>query len=101
MEKNLFDQIADAIETSTSFDRLEARGTLRIALEEAGLDAASVTANQMAVVMRKIMPKELESRGIDDSAQICENLAKTAESSDVGDESRSDSPEAVFQRLGG
>ncbi len=37
----LFDSIAEALEQATSLDRLESRGTLRLALETSGLDARS------------------------------------------------------------
>lgn len=99
---SLFDSVADALEQSTSLDRLEARGTLRLVLKEAGLEARDVDASSICVAIRKLLPKELESRGIDEAERVCENLAKTAEGlgdADVG--SAGDSPEDVFRRLGG
>jgi len=101
MSQDLFDKMADSLERTTSFDRLEARGTLRLALKEAGLDAAGVTGSQIAVVMRKVMPKELETRGIADATPICESIAREAEAIVPEDGARGDSPEAVFERLGG
>ena len=97
----LFDSVADALEEATSLDRLEARGTLRLALKTAGLDAAGVTAEQVAVVLRKLMPGELETRGIADAESICQSLASRVASLAGGDVAAADSPESVFERLGG
>ena len=49
-----FEVASDEIERATNLSRLEARGTLRLALKEAGLDAASVTPPQMRVVVEKV-----------------------------------------------
>ena len=97
----LFDSVAEALEQATTLDRLEARGTLRLALKAAGLDAEQVTSHQLAVVFSKLMPGELESRGIADSGQVCAALAERAGSFAGASASQADSPESVFQRLGG
>ena len=86
------------LERTTSFDRLEARGTVRLALKETGLEAHSVTPGQMATVMTKVLPKELATRGIEESESTCAAIA--AALSDLPDEDVADTPEAVFQRLG-
>ncbi len=97
----LFDSIAEALEQATSLDRLESRGTLRLALKTGGLDARSLTAEQLAVVLRKLMPAELETRGVENSQSICETLAQTTADLAGADASRAETPESVFQRLGG
>ncbi len=43
MADSLFEFIAAQLEERTALDKLEARGTLRIALKEAGLDLRAVT----------------------------------------------------------
>ena len=53
---------------------------MRLAPKEAGLDAGSVTAEQMAVVLRKVLPQALVTRGIDDAEGICDALAKAVAS---------------------
>ncbi|MCZ6785127.1 MAG: hypothetical protein O7G30_17645, partial [Proteobacteria bacterium] len=63
----LFDFAAEQLEHRTDLDRLEARGTLRIALKAAGLDSRSVTAEQLQVAVEKILPTELTTRGIGDA----------------------------------
>jgi hypothetical protein len=71
MAADLFDFIAARLEHHTGFDRLEARGTLRLALKSAGLDPKSLTADQLGVVFQKLMPGELEMRGVSNAAAAC------------------------------
>jgi hypothetical protein len=96
----VFEWLCDELEGATSFDRLEARGTVRLALKDAGLDASSVDSNQMKVVLEKVLPGELSRRGIDNAEALCSRLAAAASSVDDGGAAAS-SPEAVFARLGG
>ena len=102
MADGIFDFVAAQLEEHTPLERLEARGTVRIALKEAGLDPKSVTTAQMMVMLRRTMPVELDARGVDRAVDVCERLASRVEAdagswaSDVGD-----SPEDVFRRLGG
>jgi hypothetical protein len=98
---SIFDQVATALESRTSLEKLEARGTLRIALKQAGLDANSVTADQLRVVIEKLLPEELDARGVDDSAAVCAQLSAEARNFEPPAESASDSPESVFARLAG
>ncbi len=99
----LFDFAAEQLEERTDLDRLEARGTLRIALKAAGLDPRSATAEQLQVAVEKILPTELTTRGIADATAICERLAEAVALFDSADDgrNRSSSPAAVFRRLGG
>lgn len=101
MADSLFETIADALETSTSLSRLEARGTLRLACKEAGVDTKNATAHHFEVVLQKLMPKELEARGIADAAGVCESLASTAKEFGEANGTGGDSPEDIFGRLGG
>lgn len=95
-----FDWVCNELEQQTSLDRLEARGTVRIALKEAGLNARSLTPDQMKVVLEKLLPKELESRGVSDSEGVCRTLISGIASLDPGD-SGGETPEEVFRRLAG
>jgi len=95
-----FDWVCDELEQQTSLDRLEARGTVRIALKQAGLDSRSLTPDQMKVVLEKLLPKELESRGVNDAEGVCRTLA-SGMASLGGDDSGVETPEEVFRRLAG
>lgn len=94
-----FDYVCAALEESTSLDRLAARGTVRIALKIAGLEARTVTRDQMTVVMDKLLPEELTSRGIEDAPAVCAKI-KTGLGS-LASSSDAETPDAVFKRLGG
>ena len=83
----------------TNLEPIEARGTLRIALKAAGLEATTVTPEQMAVVLRKVMPAELEKRGIDGADATCERIRTGVLALDQS--APQATPESVFDRLGG
>ena len=71
----VFDRSCAELEQRTGLDRLAARGTVRIALKSAGLDVAGVDAAQMVVVLRKVLPAELSTRGIGDATAVCDAIA--------------------------
>ena len=75
----VFERTCEEIEQRTPLERLEVRGTVRIGLKAAGLDADSVGAEQMVVMLRRVLPEELEIRGISDAAALCEGVAAAIE----------------------
>lgn len=93
-----FDRVAEMLEERTSFNRLEARGTLRIALKDSGFDAKSVAPDQLAVVIEKLLPLHLRDRGIEDPERVCRFLVDSISNEPSVD--AADSPEAIFARLG-
>jgi len=95
-----FDHVCAGLEEGSSLDRLEARGTVRIALKEAGLDARHVTREQMVVVIERVLPTELERRGVENCDALCAELCRGLASVEMG-ETGAETPDAVFQRLGG
>lgn len=103
MVQPIFEHIADGLERRTDLEKLEARGTVRLALKEAGLDAASLTASQALVVLSRVLPRELRARGVEGADSVCEALQTSlvaAHPSDVAAAGDADeSPEAVFRRL--
>ena len=100
MAADLFDFAAERLEHHTSLDRLEARGTLRIALKIAGLTAKSVTAGQLCVVFEKVMPDELEKRDVSDAAAACNAVIDDLVNSPaLTDEAPATDLDAIFGRL--
>lgn len=93
-----FDFVCAQLQERTSLDRLEARGTIRLALKEAGLDARSITPDQMSVVVEKVLPRELETRGVTNAPTLCAELRRGLLRVEMG--VVTETPEAVFQRLG-
>lgn len=94
-----FDWTCQELEKETDFDRLEARGTVRIALKSSGLEAGSVLPDQMRVVIEKVLPGELTARGVADADGLCARMATRVTSIDSGN--AAESPDEVFRRLGG
>lgn len=104
MAKSIFERVADALEQGTDLSQLEARGTLRLALKQAGLEARDVTGAQMAVVLDQVLPGELHARGIERGTDVCGRIGISLRSclAPGGAGGRSvgaESPEAVFRRL--
>ena len=100
MAADLFDFTAERLEHHTSLDRLEARGTLRIAIKSAGLTAKSVTAGQLCVVFEKLMPDELEKRDVSDAASVCNAVIDDLVNSPTpADEAPATDLDAIFGRL--
>lgn len=96
----LFDAVADALQGSAGLDALATRGTLRLALKGAGLDPKKVTPAQMRVVLERVLPGELERRGVHDARGICDALAGTVGRAEAtARESGAAAPEDIFQRM--
>jgi hypothetical protein len=98
----LFDIAAERLEESCEMDRLAARGTLRLAVKEAGLDVQNLTIPQLQAVFDKLMPKELEARGVTDAAATCKAVMNDiASAASTADLVAANSPDEIFKRLGG
>jgi hypothetical protein len=95
-----FEWLCEELEKTTTLDRLAARGTVRIALKQAGLEATSATGDQLAVVLARVLPGELTGRGIEDADGVCQQIAARLEAIPAALSSQ-DTPEAVFERLAG
>jgi hypothetical protein len=93
-----FDFLCDELERTSELDRLEARGTVRIAIKQAGLAPRNASPSELAVVVAKVLPGELISRGIENADSLCSALAKQVGAREA-DESH-ETPEAIFARLG-
>jgi hypothetical protein len=95
----VFEWVAGALEGRTGLTRLEARGTVRLALKDAGLEPRSLTAEECAVVLRRVLPSELERRRVADATALCITLAR--ELGDLRLQASSESAYAVMRRLSG
>jgi hypothetical protein len=100
MATDLFDFAAERFEHHTGFDRLAARGTLRIALKAAGVDPKNLTGAQLQVVFEKVMPGELDSRGVSDVPDVCAAvLADLARAGGAAADAAATNPDDIFRRL--
>jgi len=96
--ESTFDFLCSELENATALDRLEARGTVRIAIKQAGLDPHAATPRELAVVVEKVLPAELVNRGIENADSVCSTLAKQVGVREADD--ARETPEAIFARLG-
>jgi len=98
-----YDEFCRQIETCASLTDLQAMGTARILVKEAGLDAKTATPAQLAVVASKLLARQLEVLGVAGSASVAAKVhaALTALTALAPSSAASSAPEAVFRRLGG
>lgn len=102
MATDLFDIAAEKLEDSTDMDRLEARGTLRLALKEAGLDVKQVTLTELQVVFERLMPKELTARGVDDASSTCKTvMVRISDTAGAEGLATAQSADNILERLAG
>lgn len=101
-DPTVFDYTAERLEHGTSLDKLAARGTVRLALKAAGLDPATVDSRQMLVVLKSVMPGELQRRGVEDAAGICQRIGEALAQAGLsaGTRDGADRAAAIFARLG-
>ncbi len=93
-----FAWLCGELEAATSLDRLESRGTVRIALKNAGLEAGTVRPDQMRVVIERLLPEELRARGVEGREALCARWASEVEA--IGSEGGPEAPDEVFRRIG-
>jgi hypothetical protein len=94
-----FQFVCDRLGERVQLDRLALRGAVRLALKAAGFEPRGVQPSQMAVVVTRMLPKELTACGVSDPEPLCAKLA--AEVSGLTGSATAESPDAVFRRLGG
>jgi len=97
-ESPAFDLVCRQLGERTDLTVSQIRGTVRLALQEAGLFDSVVTHAEMAVVARRLLAHELAAGGVPDAGALCAALAEQLAS--VPDERVEDTPDAVFARLG-
>lgn len=73
----VFEYVCAEIERCTPLAGPAARGTVRLALKEAGLSPESVDPAGMEVVVDKILPIELAAHRIEGVDALCERLLRT------------------------
>jgi hypothetical protein len=98
-ESPAFEWTAEALEAATDLSRIEARGTIRLVLKEAGLEPGSVNEQQMHVVLTRVLPPALERRRVDEPEALCKRLASRLALESLGSSTR-ESAHDVFARFG-
>src|SRR5262245_38667579 len=98
MPSPAFEAVQSELERGGSMDRWTARGAIQLALMDAGLESSNVTSAQMRIVVDRLLPKQLQSQKVANVASLCERIQQALAL--LGDDSRSDTADKVFQRLG-
>ncbi len=98
-ESPVFGWVSDALERLTQLKRIEARGTVRLVLKDAGLEPGTVSVAEMQVVLERLMPRALEKRKVSDAAEVCATMKR--ELAERGPLVTDESAYDVFRRLGG
>lgn len=99
-ESPVFERAADELEVLSHMSRLEARGTLRLALKDAGLIPKTVNAKAMLVVLDRILPQLLTRRGVSGAPDMCRAICGIVRSLTSETSYDIDTPEKVFARIG-
>lgn len=97
--RELFDRLCEELERSTELARLAARGAVRLALREGGLESDTLTGRQVEVALRHLLPAELRKCGVADPDAVCAALAQRLAGAAV--EPAHAAPEDMFRRIRG
>ena len=92
-----FDAAHAALEKSSGMDRWAARGAIQLALMDAGLEASTVSKDQMSVVVERLLPRQLQSQKIADVASICAKVRDALLL--LREDKKVDTADQVFQRM--
>jgi hypothetical protein len=98
-ESPVFERTADELEVLSRMSRLEARGTLRLALKDAGLVPKTINAKAMLVVLDRILPQLLVRRGVTNAPDMCRVLSGIVRGLTSESSNDIDTPEKVFARI--
>ena len=101
-ESPVFEWISQQLQEATFLDRLSARGTVRIALRKGGLHPETLSPEELELVLIKVIPRELQLRGIDDGEGLCRQLVSDLRTADLAEAPPAHkTPEGIFRRVFG
>ena len=71
----VFEWVGAALQEQATLPAAQARGMLRLALRDGGVDAATVTTKEMAAVIDRLLPDRLRKGGVAEPANVCLRLS--------------------------
>lgn len=95
-----FEWVCKELAAKGVMSQLEARGTVRLAVKEAGLNPSTITKVPMLIVLSRLLRKQLEIRSVRDAAKIAEGLSAGLERALLNEARGPETPEDIFARLG-
>ena len=93
----VFEWLSDSLERRTGLSRMQARGTLRLALHEVGLESVRLSAGQARVLLQRVLPDQLRARGIADGEAACAEIVEQLTRAGLPPPAL-DTPEAFVER---
>jgi hypothetical protein len=94
----VFEWLSQRLEVATGWTHLVARGTVRLALKEMGLDPRTVGRREMIAALRSTLGRSLEMRRVASAGALCDRLERDLATANLP--AAGDSPEEIFKRLG-
>ncbi len=98
-EASVFEWVSGELESRAGLSRLEARGTVRLLLKDAGLDPNTVRPHQMQVVVSRLMPSALKKRGVQGADGLCHALTDDLLARKHTPDAAAETAYDVFERL--
>lgn len=95
-----FEFVCERLEQIAKLSRIEARGTVRLALREVGKNPAYVAPSDMATIVVRVLPRMLQTRGVKDPQQICNEIGTQLNRAKLASGATYLDPAEVFARLG-
>ncbi|MEO1483842.1 MAG: hypothetical protein AAFU77_17165 [Myxococcota bacterium] len=95
---DVFQRVCDALVHTTALTVPQIRGTVRLALRAAGLEASLISADEMRAVVRTILPQKLRAQGVSD-VELVRVLDAVSKAIDVDAPTDRSGPASVFDRL--
>jgi phosphoribosylamine-glycine ligase len=95
----LFEWLCSEIATRTTLGLPQSRGTVRLALKDAGIELRTLNKGQALVIIDRVLPHELQLRGVGNAATLCAGISQALRALTL-QQTGPDSAEAIFERLG-
>jgi hypothetical protein len=95
----VFEWLSSEIAKRTTCGLPQSRGTVRLALKDAGLEPRTLNKEQALVIVERLLPRELELRGVSNASALCAELGQALQKLKL-EPAGPESAESIFSRLG-
>lgn len=95
-----FEWLSKELPRYTALSPLQARGTIRLMLQEVGIDPRALRKDQLLVLLHRRLPLELRKRRIEAAADLVNELTARLRSTPLSESEQPDTADSVFGRLG-
>ena len=94
----IFEFVASELERATSLGRPAARAAVRSVLERARFDPESVSADQMRLLIERLLPSQIRDSGVEDADRVCQQLVAGLAAQGFAVDGP-ESPDEIFGRM--